>query len=41
MVTYAYGPYSSSVQSALWAELGVVAGKWHRPFVVGGDFNIT
>lgn len=37
--TSVYGPHISSDRNDFSAELNIVAGKWDRPWVVGGDFN--
>lgn len=40
VATSIYGPVSSSDLGEFCSKLNTVAGKWNRPWVVGGDFNV-
>lgn len=41
VATSVYRSNNSSERAAFWAKLNFVVGKWGRPWVVGGDFNVT
>lgn len=40
-LTSVYVPSDSSRRGLLWSDLNRVVQKWEKPWVVGGDFNVT
>ena len=41
VATSVYGPHNASDRAEFWMELTQVAGKWSKPWVLGGDFNVV
>lgn len=37
VATSVYSPCQSSDRSTFWGELTFIAGRWHRPWVIGGQ----
>ena len=35
-----YGPSNANDKVDFWTELNQVAGRWNRPWLLGGDFNV-
>ena len=40
VATSVYGPSNVHDKVDLWVELSQVAGRWHHPWLLGGDFNV-
>lgn len=41
VLTSVYVLSDSSRRGILWSDLNRVVQKWEKPWVVGGDFNVT
>lgn len=40
VATSVYGSSNAHDKVDLWVELSQVAGRWYRPWLLGGDFNV-